>query len=166
MLLEVHQICREDLFNPKPVHKLAKLIWDDDLACVAQGWAEQCTTGHDQRDNREIPGKYPQRVGSTGQNAAFAWYKKGKTYNTEDLVWGWCDEQDQWQYNVGPKFDESEFPVGHFTQMVWENTTHIGCGMATCDDGGGWEMLTIVCNYGPPGNIGRPGEAKKKPYQA
>ena len=37
--------------------------------------------------------------------------------------------------------------VGHYTQVVWENTTHVGCGRKKCPD-----MIIIFCNYWPAGN--------------
>merc|ERR1712080_93495 len=47
--------------------------------------------------------------------------------------------------------------VGHFTQVVWGDTTHIGCGWSKYE---GYEPATrvygtqtqVVCNYGPSGN--------------
>ena len=35
--------------------------------------------------------------------------------------------------------------AGHYSQMIWRNTTRIGCAMA----GGGF----LVCRYAPPGNF-------------
>jgi hypothetical protein len=37
---------------------------------------------------------------------------------------------------------------GHYTQIIWRNTTEVGCGMATCSNG----SEIWVCNYNPPGN--------------
>ena len=38
-----------------------------------------------------------------------------------------------------------------YTQMVWRDTTALGCGEAICD-----KTLIVACNYDPPGNyIGR-----------
>lgn len=52
--------------------------------------------------------------------------------------------------------------VGHFTQLVWKNTTTVGCGAADCNDAG-W---LLVCEYNPAGNVvgqfasnvGKPGQ--------
>jgi hypothetical protein len=45
--------------------------------------------------------------------------------------------------------------TGHFTQLVWKDTTSVGCGRTECngrDDGGapGWYL---VCEYWPHGNV-------------
>ena len=47
--------------------------------------------------------------------------------------------------------------VGHYTQIVWKNTTKVGCGIANSltDRGGEW----VVCRYSPPGNY-----VGQKPY--
>lgn len=39
---------------------------------------------------------------------------------------------------------------GHFSQVVWPDTTTIGCGIATCNDG--WKVHA-GCMYHPAGNI-------------
>ena len=44
---------------------------------------------------------------------------------------------------------------GHYTQVVWKATTHIGCGNAVCDD----NTQIWVCNYSPEGNF-----VGEKPY--
>jgi pathogenesis-related protein 1 len=37
---------------------------------------------------------------------------------------------------------------GHYTQMVWKNTTEVGCGKAVCPD----NSQIWVCHYQPAGN--------------
>jgi len=38
--------------------------------------------------------------------------------------------------------------VGHYTQMIWRNTTEVGCAVAERDD-----RQILVCRYSPPGNV-------------
>ncbi|KAK6036935.1 hypothetical protein COOONC_25560 [Cooperia oncophora] len=38
-------------------------------------------------------------------------------------------------------------PIGHYTQMVWQNTYKLGCAIEWCDD-----MTYGVCQYSPSGN--------------
>ena len=40
---------------------------------------------------------------------------------------------------------------GHYTQVVWESTSAVGCGYGTCQDDS-FNIEVIVCNYDPPGN--------------
>ena len=41
--------------------------------------------------------------------------------------------------------------IGHFTQLVWDDTTHVGMGIATKQSGPYW-ITYIVAKYSPPGN--------------
>jgi allophanate hydrolase subunit 1 len=43
---------------------------------------------------------------------------------------------------------------GHYTQIIWKNTTEVGCGLAR-----GAQMDYFVCQYNPPGNF-----QGQKPY--
>jgi hypothetical protein len=38
--------------------------------------------------------------------------------------------------------------VGHYTQVIWRTTTHVGCGVAT-----GNGNVVMVGRYSPPGNV-------------
>jgi hypothetical protein len=42
--------------------------------------------------------------------------------------------------------------TGHFTQLVWKNTTSMGCARKECnkDDAPGWY---VACEYWPRGNV-------------
>lgn len=46
---------------------------------------------------------------------------------------------------------------GHYTQIVWRNTTHVGCATKVCDKNSPFQGFTRwqfwVCNYSPPGNF-------------
>ncbi len=42
--------------------------------------------------------------------------------------------------------------VGHYTQMIWKNTTEIGVGKATYKTGERKGQSVIVAEYNPPGN--------------
>ena len=47
--------------------------------------------------------------------------------------------------------------TGHFTQMVWRDTTELGCGFSNLDD-----EDYIVCRYSPAGNSGWPEDFVKQ----
>lgn len=40
-------------------------------------------------------------------------------------------------------------PIGHFTQVVWKDSTELGVGCAKTDNG----KTYVVANYNPPGNM-------------
>lgn len=42
--------------------------------------------------------------------------------------------------------------IGHYTQIVWADTTKIGCGKIRYTDSNGSIRLYLICNYGPSGN--------------
>ncbi|KAJ9152260.1 PR-1-like protein [Coniochaeta hoffmannii] len=58
----------------------------------------------------------------------------------------WGDERRRYNFDK-PGFGEE---TGHFTQLVWKNTTAVGCGRVECGEGKGWYL---VCEYWPRGNV-------------
>ncbi|KAI0377525.1 PR-1-like protein [Hypomontagnella monticulosa] len=58
----------------------------------------------------------------------------------------WASEADMYNYD-DPVFGED---TGHFTQLVWRNTTDVGCGAKLCPGNGGWYL---ACEYWPRGNV-------------
>lgn len=57
----------------------------------------------------------------------------------------WGDEREQFNFN-DPGFSEA---TGHFTQLVWKDTTTVGCGSRLCGTRGWY----LVCEYWPRGNV-------------
>lgn len=57
----------------------------------------------------------------------------------------WGNEREQYDY-ADPGFSEE---TGHFTQLVWKNTTAVGCGRRLCGTRGWY----LVCEYWPRGNV-------------
>src|SRR5688572_17046062 len=77
--------------------------------------------------------------GPYGENLAMG-YK-----NATAAVEAWGDEREEYDFgNQG--FDEE---TGHFTQLVWKNTTDVGCARKLCDERGWY----VVCEYWPRGNV-------------
>ncbi len=73
-------------------------------------------------------------------------------YTVSDAIDSWADEKKDYDYKKN-KCNEGKI-CGHYTQIVWETTTEVGCAKVICN-----ETVIWVCNYNPPGNyIGQ------KPY--
>lgn len=136
-----HNKVREGI-TPAPSVPLSPLIWDEELATVAGDYAEKCKYGHSQ--------------GEYGENL-FA--QAGKVATAEEAVGAWAEEVTDYDYETG----KCTGKCGHYTQIVWRDSSRVGCGVAFCKTGSPFEGFTdwqyVVCNYDPPGNwIG------EKPY--
>ncbi|XP_056017031.1 cysteine-rich secretory protein 3-like [Ostrea edulis] len=112
--------------------RLVTCSWDDDVALVAQKWAENCELKHDGNYQRRIPGRF-----STGQNLLWARYKS--TWNV--TIYSWYAEV--YEFTYGKPIPPG---VGHYTQIVWADSIKVGCGYAHCQAKG---VHYYVCNYSP-----------------
>lgn len=63
-----------------------------------------------------------------------------------DAVKLWLDEKKF--YNHETNSCENEECL-HYTQVIWHNTSHVGCAREHCKSG--WTY--IICSYDPPGNF-------------
>lgn len=129
-------------------HSVSSLDWDDDLRQSAQTLAARCVYEHD----TDIDGGgYGQNIGYGVQSNDVGVMITNMMYNDEieffPTPYGQADpsmsEFDSW---------------GHFSQIVWKATTHVGCATVVCDslgnvDSSGSVPFT-VCNYSPVGNVG------------
>ena len=97
---------------------MRKLTWNEDLAMVAQKWADQCIFDHD--ENRAIPG-YPH----VGQNIYLQKIsKKVPGIHVGKTVQKWFDEIYDFDENQIAPFDFT-MSTGHFTQLVWADTNQV-----------------------------------------
>jgi len=128
---------------------MRRLVWDDVLAEGAQLWVNQCIYAHDEdRSNCD---------GSVGQNAAWNAGSSGlKQFQWVGVTQRWYNEIKDFKdtslvdkFIAGPDFGK----IGHFTQVIWAETTKIGCA-AIGYAGSKWARELIhVCNYQPAGNM-------------
>jgi uncharacterized protein YkwD len=113
------------------------LAWSNTLATDAQKWAD-----HLAKTNSF------EHASQTGEGENL-WSGTRDSYTFEEMVNAWVDEK--FMYKAGRFPDvtttKSWQDVGHYTQLIWGNTTHVGCGIAR-----NAEEDYLVCRYGPPGN--------------
>lgn len=117
------------------------LRWDNGLAAFAQQWADHLATTSCKMQHRQ-PNDYGENLyqGTAGH------------FTAVDASKAWASEKKD--YRGGVIKEKNDKPVGHYTQMVWQDTKKMGCGEAVCNG-----FLMVACNYDPPGNY-----LGKKPY--
>lgn len=81
----------------------------------------------------------------TGVDIVDAWYAEIEDY-TYGPVGSYCVKGQCARRSSPPCV------LGHFTQVMWEETTHVGCARAQCPHEA-QETFVAVCWYGPGGNI-------------
>jgi pathogenesis-related protein 1 len=127
-LLDHHNRVRADV-------KVAALTWSDKLKGVAAAWGQKlvdkgCVMEHS-------------RGSGYGENLFMG---SAEYFTMVDAAKSWEGEK---KYYSGAPLDGSNwYRSGHYTQMVWRETTEIGCARVTCKG-----SLIVICNYNPPGNF-------------
>ncbi len=118
--------------EPTPDPALPEVGWDEDLAAFAQEWADGCVFEHS--------------TGETGENLAVYSY----AVEPAEVVDYWFSEIEFYDYEAN-RCDPGE-QCGHYTQVVWRDSTKIGCAVQACDIAGFGAGDLWVCEYDPPGN--------------
>lgn len=133
---------------------IRELVWNDELAQVAQAWAEQCKGGHDGYAKRKICS----RDYAVGQNVFRKWGHNPDSVWTE-AIQSWYNEVANMPHTFVDQFTGSPPSgkiIGHYTQLVWGATNEIGCGavdFSSIKSGTTYpESKVYVCNYGRNGN--------------
>lgn len=126
---------------------LLPLIWSHTIAASAQAWSEQlqsenCSMRHDPDPEY-------------GENLFWSWRtgasSNGPVSTPDDAVTWWAGEVAF--YNYEKNTCRAGEQCGHYTQIVWDNTSEVGCGVSSCIDGDKHTDMW-VCRYDPPGNDG------------
>lgn len=126
--------------SPAPSSPLPPFTWSSDAATVAQAWASNCVYQHNQ-------GR-----GQRGENIAAS---SPGYLDIPKTVAAWAAEVSDYDYSSNSCAQGKE--CGHYTQLVWRDTSRAGCGQARCHANSpfgaqspDWDFF--VCDYEPPGN--------------
>lgn len=114
----------------RALHGCAPLAWDDSLKETAQPQANFCEANNILQHGGQ---------GDAGQNIFMSYPPPTGNQCTD----GWYSEIKDYDFGTGESANGGV--VGHFTQVVWSNTTHVGAARSP-------NGQFVVANYLPAGN--------------
>ncbi|XP_046743306.1 venom allergen 5-like [Diprion similis] len=124
---------------------MMEMVWDDELAYLAQRWANLCNEYHD--SDRTV-GRF-----TIGQNLALSWTTRNPS-SSSDAAPNFVHQINNW-FNEVQRYNPNSINsgTGHYTQVIWSNTYAVGCGYSYYWDPRRGYTKNYVCNYGPSGNV-------------
>lgn len=131
----------------RPKNSLPELQVDPVLEASAKAHAQHCVFAHS----------------STGYGENL--FASSGVASVERAVNSWSREIGFYDYDSGAC--AAGQMCGHYTQVIWENTTKVGCATQICSpllDAFGQPLFSatlVVCQYNPPGNF-----IGTRPYRA
>jgi len=122
----------------RALHGVAALALDIELNARAQQYADTLAS----TDTFEHSGDP-----DLGENLYWSWSSDPAwRCGGEEPVSSWYDECRGYRYEVEPR----ETDTGHFTQLVWAASRHLGVGVSQSAKTG---RFYVVMKYDPPGNV-------------
>jgi len=131
---------------------LPSMQWDPALATLASNWVSQCTD----TDGNGLVDHSSQQYRTNAAGYAYVGeniYASGGTATAQGAVDLWAAEKANYTYST----NTCSGVCGHYTQIVWRTSLHVGCALHNCP--GLQYPSTIICNYGPGGNY-----SNQQPY--
>lgn len=141
----------EDYLNPHNVARInvgvPAVVWNDTVSAFAEDYAADLYAGgcHLQ----------PSSTQDYGENLYFN-SDQSSTTAEADAVASWVSEGLCYHHDTNSCSAPAGESCGHYTQVVWYNSTDIGCATVVCETGENTGVV-VACNYWPPGNI--PGQS-------
>jgi uncharacterized protein YkwD len=119
-------------------HCAPALVWDEEIAATAQAYANRCVWQHDSAT-------------PFGENLAY----RHMSQSPLSTIDAWYGENANYDF-AAPGFSTK---TGHFSQVVWNSSTRIGCARAECPFAAFGETAAFgnvqfyVCRYAERGNV-------------
>jgi len=129
--------------QPRPSPFIQDVVYDANLANLAKTHSERCVWEHS---------------GAGGENLyAYSRFINDPGLNVNRAVDLWSDEYKNYNYDSNKSHNGKV--IGHYTQVVWDDSTRVGCGIASCSPlyTSQGEVLfsnstVLTCRYKQPGN--------------
>lgn len=143
--IKAHNLFR----SREPATNMLKVKWNDEMASVAQAWADKCLWEHGML--------YDCAGNRIGQNLFVEASAGGyPTMNLTYSIEAWNNERNDFNWDT-QKCTPGKL-CGHWTQLAGAKSNEVGCAYNLCPTmtvaGSVWKnALYIVCDYTPPGNV-------------
>ncbi|XP_019960536.2 cysteine-rich venom protein pseudecin [Paralichthys olivaceus] len=112
--------------------------YSDEVAASAQAWVDKCILAHGAPSTRMLKG-----------------YQLGENLFYSSAPYPWTAVIDAWHSEVAhylyPNGSTNGQAIGHYTQVVWNSSYKVGCGMALCPN----NIYFYGCHYYRAGNFRR-----------
>lgn len=133
-MLNSHNAARKDVGVPA-------LFWDHNLANDARKYAIYLAKNN-------IFEHDPQK-GVAVRQGENLWMGTRGAFSYAVMADGWISEKRFYKKGIFPNNSNSGkwTDVGHYTQIIWRSTTHVGCAVAS-----NRQNDFLVCRYSPAGN--------------
>ncbi|XP_034029435.1 cysteine-rich venom protein [Thalassophryne amazonica] len=132
-IINLHNFFRKSVHPPAA--NMLKMGWSDELEANVQAWLNKCILAHGEPSTRMIKGY------EVGENLFYA----GTLISWTDVITAWHSEVENYQYPTDSTNGKS---VGHYTQVVWNSSYKVGCGVTMCKD-----IYFYGCHYYRAGNF-------------
>ena len=133
--LQVHNSARAEV-------GVSDLTWSKELEKDAKNYAKILAD----KDSGLVHSKSKDNQGEN----LYYWYGSSSLFSgtpLSDASYSWYSEIKDYKY--GPlKNDSNFYKIGHYTQMIWKNTTYVGIASAISKTG----KVYVVARYYPAGN--------------
>ncbi|MGB0563408.1 MAG: CAP domain-containing protein [Spirulinaceae cyanobacterium] len=140
--LDTHNAVRAEVGLPP-------LVWSPEIAAIAQDWADHLAENGFRMQHRSMSDRQQYNIGEN------IFWSAGQQSTPTQVVNSWASEKKDYNY----RNNSCRGVCGHYTQIVWRDTTAVGCGMASGTHPRYGRQEIWVCNYNPPGNY-----RGQKPY--
>ncbi|XP_067366101.1 serotriflin [Channa argus] len=115
---------------------MLKMSYSEEVAASAQAWVDQCALAHGLPSTRMLDGY------ELGENLFYS----SAPYPWSEVINAWHSE---WIYFTYPNETADGRTSGHYTQIVWNSSYKIGCGVALCFN----NVYYYGCHYYRAGNF-------------